>query len=171
MRIMPGSSTRMSGYRSSPKARDLHWSCQRCGTEVDLQDTNKDEKVTAVFVMESASPVVHNAIIGRIISGIGLCPTFPIADLVLTVRRLHSRGTQRQVPPSGINVLNMDSPKPIIMSKSRHYNCQLLRIVGCLGLTKRIVGTEYSKFSAEPIKSDPNAKCLVKFGDTENWLD
>ena len=85
---------------------------------LNLPDTNKDKKVTAVFDMESATPVVHHAITGRNISGIGLCLTFPVADLVLTVRRLSSIGVQRQVPARGNTVLNMDITKPIIMPKS-----------------------------------------------------
>ena len=40
-----------------------------------------------------------------------------------------------------------------------------------MGFTKRILGTEYSKFSAETYKSDPNAKCVIKPGATEKRPD
>lgn len=33
------------------------------------------------------------------------------------------------------------------------------------------VEIEYSKYSAETMKSDPSAKCLVGFGGNKKWLD
>ena len=135
------------------------------------QELNKDGKVVAVFETDLATPEMHAAITGHIINGIGLCPASVYADIALTVADYIRKEHNIQIPASGINVLNMEIPKPITISKSRPDTPQLVRITGRADLTKGLVEIEYSKYSAATKKSDPGAKCLVEFGDTQKWLD
>ena len=76
-----------------------------------------------------------------------------------------------QVPATGINILDMEIPKPITISQSRPEDPQLVRISASADLSNGQVEIEYSKFSVETKKIDPGAKCTIKFGDSQKWLD
>ena len=66
-----------------------------------------------------------------------------------------------QIEASGINVLKMEIPKPITISKLRPDNPQLVRVNDYADLTKGLVEIEYSKYSVETKKSGLGAKFLV----------
>ena len=91
--------------------------------------------------------------------------------MALTIGDYIRKEYKIQVPATGINILDMEIPKPITISQSRPEDPQLVRISAFADLSNGQVEIEYSKFSVETGKIDPGAKCTVKFGDSQNWLD
>ena len=83
------------------------------------------------------------------------------------IRRKH----KVQVPHTGLNVIDMEIPKPITITKARPEKPQLVRISANADLENGKVEIEYSKYSADTKKSDPGAKCLVEYGNAQKWLD
>ena len=75
------------------------------------------------------------------------------------------------VPATGLNVIDMEIPKPITIAKSRPEKPQLVRISAVADLKNGKVEVEYSKYSAETKKSESGARCLVEYGDSQKWLD
>lgn len=131
----------------------------------------KESKVSMVFETDLATPAMHAVIIGHLINGTGLCPASVYADMALTVADYIRREHQVQVPATGINIVDMEIPKPTTISKSRPEKPQLVRISAHADLNSGQVDIEYSKYSAKTKKTDPGAKCVVEFGDAHRWLD
>lgn len=76
-----------------------------------------------------------------------------------------------QVPTTGINIMDMEIPKPITIPQTRPEEPQLVRISASADLGKGQVEIEYSKYSTKTKKTDPGAKCMILFGDSQKWLD
>lgn len=91
--------------------------------------------------------------------------------MALTIGDYIRREYKIQVPATGINILDMEIPKPITVLQSRPEGPQLVRISAFADLSNGHVELKYSKFSMETRKIDPSAKCTIKFGDSQNWLD
>lgn len=131
----------------------------------------RDGKVSMVFETNLADSAMHSVITGHLINGIGLCPASVYADIALTVADYVRREHKVMVPSTGINIVDMQIPKPITMSKSRPEKPQLIRISAQADLKHGTVEIEYSKYSMESKKSDHGARCLAEFGDSKKWVD
>ncbi|KAK4694497.1 hypothetical protein P7C71_g3101, partial [Lecanoromycetidae sp. Uapishka_2] len=131
----------------------------------------RDGKVSLVFETDLADPAMHAAIVGHLINGTGLCPASVYADMALTIGDYIRREYDLQVQATGINVLDMEIPKPITVSQTRPDRPDLVRISASANLGNGQVDIEYGRYSTSTNKLDPGAKCIVQFGDSKKWLD
>ena len=135
-----------------------------------ISEDIKEGEVSLVFETDLTDPAMHAVLVGHLMNGTGLCPASVYADMALTVANYIRREHKVKVPATGLNVVDMEIPKPITISKSRPKGPQLVRISANADLNNGRVEIGYSQYSAETKKNDPGAQCVVMFGDADKWL-
>ena len=136
-----------------------------------VSSESKNGNPYLVFETDIADPKCHAVITGHLINGVGLCPASVYADIALTVADYIRREFKIEVPSSGINVMDMEIPKPITLPKERPEKARLVRVQAHANLKNGTLEIEYGEYSPESQKTDIGAKCFVEYGETQSWLD
>ncbi|KAL9130124.1 MAG: hypothetical protein Q9217_001598 [Psora testacea] len=128
-----------------------------------LVSTDKrGDKISLVFETDLSDPAMHSTIIGHL---------SVYADMALTVADYIREKYKIDPPATAMNVIGMEIPKPIIVPHSRPEKPQLLRIEALAEMKTGKVEVEYGTYSSETKQTDKGAKCTIKYGDSQSWLD
>jgi iterative type I PKS product template protein len=125
---------------------------------------------TAVVVAQSdlAEPLLRKVIEGHLVNGAGLCPSTLYADMALTLCDYAYRTARPQAGKPFINVSNMETHKPLVLSLEGKSPSQLVQIEAKIDFTKGRGAINYRTVASDGKLID-QAKCDVTYEDSTAW--
>jgi iterative type I PKS product template protein len=127
-------------------------------------------KSVMVFETDLSDPALHHMIAGHVMNGVALCPAGVFADMALTIGEFVTRDKCSSVPPSGINVTDMEIVKGLVVPALRPDQPQLVRLEATTDFERGSVHVVISELSHDRKSAGCNVKCVVRYGEHHTWL-
>ena len=129
-----------------------------------IHEEYSNGKGTLIAESETSRPDLYAAISGHLVNGAALCPSSIYGDVGVTIgehmyRQMHGLPVDAPVP--GMNVRNMEVPKPLIAKPGVPLT---LKMTAHADKAKGLIDLVFSTGATE------HAKCIVEFGDISVWL-
>ena len=133
-----------------------------------VQEDIKKDKATVVAESDIADPLLHKAIAGHSVNGVGLGPSSLWADMALTLTDYAYKQLQPGAKLQDMNVHHMENPASLLVRNLKDPQHQLVTIKSVVDLSRQqATVTVTSKPNG---KTDTvHAKCLVDFEDSSRW--
>ncbi|KAI9670205.1 MAG: Type I Iterative PKS [Alyxoria varia] len=141
-------------------------SCQ----QIVKEDLQKDAG-TVVFQSDLAEPKLAVAVTGHLVNENPLCPSSLYADQALTVSNYLYKQLRPDAPQIGLNVCNMEVPKPMIAKVPPPPEGQHMQIEANADLNKGEATIKYRSVTPKGKPLQDHAHCLVKYEAMEGWYD
>lgn len=128
-------------------------------------ETFGPQGASVTFVSEAAEENLFAAIQGHLVDGVGLCPSSVYSDMAFTAASyIHSK-IKPSIPVPAMDVANMEvfHPLVVVSNKSR----QLIRIAASWSIGSDTTEIRFS--SQEGTESTDHGKCIVRYGDGNEW--
>lgn len=125
-----------------------------------------DQKGASVtFVSNAAEENLFAAIQGHLVDGVGLCPSSVYSDMAFTAASyIHSK-VKPTVPVPAMDVANMEVFHPLVVVSNKSQ--QIIKVAASLSPGSDTTEIRFS--SQEGTESTDHGKCIVRYGDGNEW--
>ncbi|KAF2717199.1 polyketide synthase [Polychaeton citri CBS 116435] len=147
-------------------AKRLSTSCQRIVKEEFNANT------ASVTVQSSlADKHLYPVVCGHMVNNAALCPSSLYADMALTVADYIYKELRPGAEAPGINVCNMEVPKPLIAQIPQPAQGQHIQLEANADLDAGIVKLQFRSVQPDGKKLQDHAHCIVRFEDKAVWAE
>jgi len=147
-------------------AKRLSTSCQRVISEEFNGNIGK-----VVIQSSLADSKLYPVVCGHMVNNSALCPSSLYADMALTVADYIHKEMRPGVEAPGLNVCNMEVPKPLIAQIPQPAEGQHIQLEANADLDTGIVRLNFRQVKPNGQKVQDNAHCIVRFEDKAAWAD
>ncbi|KAF1352167.1 polyketide synthase [Delphinella strobiligena] len=145
-------------------AKCLSTSCQKIVYE-DFQANSG----TVIVQSNVAEPKLFAAVIGHQVNGTALCPSSLYADQALTIADYMYKQLRPSAPEIGMNVANMEVPKPFIAKFDQPAEGQHVQIEAKVDLDEGVAHLKYRSVTPEGKLIQDHAHCVVRYEELSSW--
>ena len=147
-------------------AKRLSTSCQKVISEEFDGDTGK------VIIRSSlAEPKLYPVVCGHMVNNAALCPSSLYADMALTVGDYIWKQMHPGDETPGLNVCNMEVPKPLIAQIPQPAQGQHVEMEANADMSAGIVKLNFRSVQPDGKKIQDHAHCIVRYEDKATWAD
>lgn len=127
-------------------------------------ETFGPQGASVTFVSNAAEENLFAAIQGHLVDGVGLCPSSVYSDMAFTAASyIHSK-IKPSIPVPAMDVTNMEVFHPLVVSNKSQ---KLIRVAASWSIGSDTTEIRFS--SQEGTESTDHGKCLVCYGDGNEW--
>ncbi|KAK5172982.1 polyketide synthase [Saxophila tyrrhenica] len=147
-------------------AKRLSTSCQK----VISEDFNGS---TAKVVVRSslADPKLYPVVCGHMVNNAALCPSSLYADMALTVGDYIYKEMYPGSETPGLNVCNMEVPKPLIAQIPQPAAGQFVEMEANADMTTGLIKLNFRSVQPDGKKIQDHAHCTIRLEDKVAWAD
>lgn len=128
-------------------------------------ETFNPQGASVTFVSNAAEENLFAAIQGHLVDGVGLCPSSVYSDMAFTAASyIHSK-VKPSVPVPAMDVANMEVFHPLVVVTNKSQ--QLIKVAASWSLGSDTTEIRFS--SQEGTESTDHGKCIVRYGDGNEW--
>ena len=147
-------------------AKRLSTSCQKVVSE---EFTGTSAKV--VIRSSLADSKLYPVVCGHMVNNAALCPSSLYADMALTVGDYIYKELNPGQESPGINVCNMEVPKPLIAQIPQPPQGQHVEMEANADLSTGLVKVNFRSVQPDGKKIQDHAHCIVRYEDKHAWAD
>ncbi|KAG9623428.1 polyketide synthase, partial [Aureobasidium melanogenum] len=145
-------------------AKRLSTSCQKV-----VHEEFEANSGTVVIQSNVAEPKLFQAVIGHQVNDTALCPSSLYADMALTVCDYLYKQLRPSAPKIGMNVCEMEVPKPFIAKMEQPAEGQHIQLEAKADLDEGVAHLKFRSVTPDGKLIQDHAHCLVKFEDINSW--
>ncbi|KAF1825033.1 polyketide synthase [Dissoconium aciculare CBS 342.82] len=145
-------------------AKRLSTSCQKVVSE-DFHGNTGRVIIRSSLADEKLYPVVC----GHMVNNAALCPSSLYADMALTVADYIIKQMRPGTEVPGLNVCNMEVPKPLIAQIPQPPQGQHLELEANADLDTGVVKLSFRSVHPDGKKIQDHAHCIVRYEDKATW--
>lgn len=120
---------------------------------------------SVTFISNAAEENLFAAIQGHLVDGVGLCPSSVYSDMAFTAASyIHSK-IKPSIPVPAMDVANMEVFHPLVVVSNKSQ--QLIKVVASWSIGSDTTEIRFS--SQEGTESNDHGKCVVRYGDGDEW--
>lgn len=128
-------------------------------------ETFNQQGASVTFVSNAAEENLFAAIQGHLVDGVGLCPSSVYSDMAFTAASyIHSK-VKPSVPVPAMDVANMEVFHPLVVVSNKSQ--QLIKVAASWSVGSDTTEIRFS--SQEGTESTDHGKCIVRYGDGNEW--
>lgn len=128
-------------------------------------ETFNPQGASVTFVSNAAEENLFAAIQGHLVEGVGLCPSSVYSDMAFTAASyIHSK-TRPSIPVPAMDVANMEVFHPLVVVSNKSQ--QLIKVAASWSIGSDTTEIHFS--SQEGTESNDHGKCIVRYGDGNEW--
>lgn len=128
-------------------------------------ETFDQQGASVTFVSNAAEENLFAAIQGHLVDGVGLCPSSVYSDMAFTAASyIHSKANP-SVPVPAMDVANMEVFHPLVVLSNK--SVQLIKVAASWSFGSDTTEIRFS--SQEGTESTDHGKCIVRYGDGNEW--
>jgi len=147
-------------------AKRLSTSCQKVVSEEFSGSTGR------VVVRSSlADSKLYPVVCGHMVNNAALCPSSLYADMALTVGDYIFKEMRPGVEVPGLNVCNMEVPKPLIAQIPQPPQGQHIELEANADLDTGVVKLQFRSVQPDGKKIQDHAHCILRYEDKAAWAD
>ncbi|KAK3704502.1 polyketide synthase [Vermiconidia calcicola] len=147
-------------------AKRLSTSCQKVIFEEFNGSTGK-----VVIRSNLADPKLYPVVCGHMVNNAALCPSSLYADMALTVGDyIYKEMTSSNESP-GMNVCNMEVPKPFIAQIPQPAQGQHVEMEANADMSTGLVKLNFRSVQPDGKKIQDHAHCLIRYEDKAAWAE
>ena len=147
-------------------AKRLSTSCQKVISEEFSGTTGK-----VVIRSSLADPKLYPVVCGHMVNNAALCPSSLYADMALTVGDYIYKEMAPGAEVPGINVCNMEVPKPLIAQIPQPAQGQHIEMEANADMSTGLVKVNFRSVQPDGKKIQDHASCIVRFEDKAAWAE
>lgn len=147
-------------------AKRLSTSCQK----VVAEDFNGN-RARVVIQSSLADSKLYPVVCGHMVNNAALCPSSLYADMALTVADYIYKEMRPGAEAPGINVCNMEVPKPLIAQIPQPPAGQHIQMEANADLDNGTVNLQFRSVKPDGTKIQDHAHCIVRYEDKAAWAD
>lgn len=147
-------------------AKRLSTSCQRVVAE-DFSGSTANVTIQSSLADSKLFPVVC----GHMVNNSALCPSSLYADMALTVADYIYKEMRPGTEAPGLNVCNMEVPKPLIAQIPQPAQGQHIQMEANADLEQGIVNLRFRSVHPDGKKIQDHAHCIVRYEDKAAWAE
>ncbi|THY24127.1 polyketide synthase [Aureobasidium pullulans] len=147
-------------------AKRLSTSCQKVVFEEFEANSG-----TVIIQSNVAEPKLFQAVIGHQVNDTALCPSSLYADMALTVSDYLYKQLRPSAPKIGMNVCDMEVPKPFIAKMEQPAEGQHIQLEAKADLDAGVAHLKFRSVTPDGKLIQDHAHCLVKFEDISSWTE
>ncbi|CAK1365906.1 Conidial yellow pigment biosynthesis polyketide synthase [Cercospora beticola] len=144
----------------------LSTSCQKVISE-EFNSTS----AKVVIRSSLADPKLYPVVCGHMVNNAALCPSSLYADMALTVGDYIWKEMRPGTEAPGINVCNMEVPKPLIAQIPQPAQGQHVEMEAVADLEKGSLKVNFRSVQPDGKKIQDHAHCIVRYEDKAAWAD
>ncbi|EMF09017.1 ketoacyl-synt-domain-containing protein [Sphaerulina musiva SO2202] len=145
-------------------AKRLSTSCQKVISE-EFSETSAKVVIRSSLADNKLYPVVC----GHLVNNAALCPSSLYADMALTVSDYIWKETHPESETPGLNVCNMEVPKPLIAQIPQPAQGQHVEMEAVADLENNTVKVNFRSVQPDGKKIQDHAHCIVRYEDKAAW--
>ena len=147
-------------------AKRLSTSCQKVVSE------EFDGSSAKVIIRSNlADPKLYPVVCGHMVNNAALCPSSLYADMALTVGDYIYKELNPGSESPGINVCNMEVPKPLIAQIPQPAQGQHVEMEANADLSTGLVKVNFRSVQPDGKKIQDHAHCVVRYEDKKAWAE
>lgn len=162
---VPGGSAVVAPAVEVP-AKRLSTSCQKVISEEFDGDLGK-----VVIRSSLADSKLYPVVCGHMVNNAALCPSSLYADMALTVGDYIWKQMHPESETPGLNVCNMEVPKPLIAQIPQPAQGQHVEMEANADMSAGIVKLNFRSVQPDGKKIQDHAHCIVRYEDKAAWAD
>ena len=147
-------------------AKRLSTSCQKVVSEDFSGNTAK-----VVIRSSLADSKLYPVVCGHMVNNAALCPSSLYADMALTVGDYIYKELNKGAESPGINVCNMEVPKPFIAQIPQPPQGQHIEMEANANLDTGLVKVNFRSVQPDGKKIQDHAHCVIRYEDKAAWAD
>lgn len=148
----------------TPPSRNLPPTFSTTSLQRIESQTEDESQISVVFTSDASDPNLNKALRGHLVNGAGLCPSSVYADMAFTAAKyIHSISCSTPTPP--MNVGDMEVHKPLLIEAGNTQ--QIIRVTATRASGSGQVEVRFSSQNGQDHQE--HARCLVSFGDVNQW--
>ena len=147
-------------------AKRLSTSCQKVISEEFDGDSGK-----VVIRSSLADSKLYPVVCGHMVNNAALCPSSLYADMALTVGDYIWKQMHPESETPGLNVCNMEVPKPLIAQIPQPAQGQHIEMEANADMSTGIVKLNFRSVQPDGKKIQDHAHCIVRYEDKAAWAD
>jgi iterative type I PKS product template protein len=147
-------------------AKRLSTSCQKVISEEFDGDSGK-----VVIRSSLADSKLYPVVCGHMVNNAALCPSSLYADMALTVGDYIWKQMHPDSETPGLNVCNMEVPKPLIAQIPQPAQGQHIEMEANADMSTGIVKLNFRSVQPDGKKIQDHAHCIVRYEDKAAWAD
>ena len=147
-------------------AKRLSTSCQKVIEEQFNGTTGK-----VVIQSSLADSKLYPVVCGHMVNNAALCPSSLYADMALTVADYMWKEMNTGAETPGMNVCNMEVPKPLIAQIPQPAQGQHIQMEANADLDTGIIKLNFRSVQPDGKKIQDHAHCIVRYEDKAAWAD
>ncbi|SMR63496.1 unnamed protein product [Zymoseptoria tritici ST99CH_1A5] len=145
-------------------AKRLSTSCQNV-----ISEEFDGNRATVVIRSNLADSKLYPVVCGHMVNNAALCPSSLYADMALTVGDYIYKELQPGVETPGMNVCNMEVPKPFIANIPQPAEGQHLEMEATADLDLGTVSLKFRSVHPDGKKIQDHAFCTIRYEDKAVW--
>ncbi|KAF2764036.1 polyketide synthase [Teratosphaeria nubilosa] len=147
-------------------AKRLSTSCQK----VVAEDFSGNQ-ARVVIQSSLADSKLYPVVCGHMVNNAALCPSSLYADMALTVADYIYKQVRPGTDAPGINVCNMEVPKPLIAQIPQPAEGQHIQMEANADLEQGLVQLNFRSVKPDGTRIQDHAHCIVRYEDKAVWAD
>ncbi|KAF7196198.1 Non-reducing polyketide synthase 1 [Pseudocercospora fuligena] len=147
-------------------AKRLSTSCQKV-----ISEEFTDNQAKVVIRSSLADSKLYPVVCGHMVNNAALCPSSLYADMALTVGDYIWKEMRPGTEAPGLNVCNMEVPKPLIAQIPQPAQGQHIELEANADLEQGIVKLQFRSVQPDGKKILDHAHCIVRFEEKAAWAD
>lgn len=147
-------------------AKRLSTSCQRI-----IKEEMNGNTANVVIQSSLADSKLYPVVCGHMVNNAALCPSSLYADMALTVADYICKELRPNEEVPGLNVCNMEVPKPLIAQIPQPPQGQHIQLEANADLDQGIINLKFRSVQPDGKKIQDHAMCIVRLEDKAAWAD
>ncbi|EME39782.1 polyketide synthase-like protein [Dothistroma septosporum NZE10] len=147
-------------------AKRLSTSCQKV-----ISEEYSANQARVVVRSSLADSKLYPVVCGHMVNNAALCPSSLYADMALTVADYIWKETRPDTETPGMNVCNMEVPKPLIAQIPQPSQGQHIELEANADLEQGVLKLKFRSVHPDGKKIQDHANCTVKYEDKSAWAD
>ncbi|KAK4497034.1 hypothetical protein PRZ48_011483 [Zasmidium cellare] len=147
-------------------AKRLSTSCQKV-----VSEEFSANHARVVIRSSLADSKLYPVVCGHMVNNAALCPSSLYADMALTVGDYIYKEMNPGSESPGLNVCNMEVPKPLIAQIPQPPQGQHIEMEANADLAQGIVKLQFRSVQPDGKKIQDHAHCIVRYEDKAAWAD
>jgi iterative type I PKS product template protein len=148
------------------QVKRLSTSCQKV-----ISEEYHGEQAKVVIRSSLADPKLYPVVCGHMVNNAALCPSSLYADMALTVGDYIWKEMRPGTEAPGINVCNMEVPKPLIAQIPQPAAGQHIEMEATADMEKGTLKVKFRSVQPDGKKIQDHANCTVRYEDKAAWAD